>query len=167
LFCNELRKGVHIASGKGEVAKNNADVSGFYLIRPDGSFTSTYSYLKGYVDDSVFVVNTTEIPANKTFQLTERIRFFEFHVEVKQIGLSNTVKGKKTYRNKVTAAVSVDGKTYTNIVLDAYASVSDGSKTKITFVNNDPVAADVRYVKFTVFPAAKPVGFKAYKMTIK
>ncbi|MBI4978598.1 MAG: hypothetical protein HZC28_14050 [Spirochaetes bacterium] len=43
IYCNELRDGVKLEPGS--MAKND-DVRGFWLIRPDGSFTQTWDYMK-------------------------------------------------------------------------------------------------------------------------
>ncbi len=148
LYCNELRSDVGVSLGEQVEAVNESQ--GAWLIRPDGTYTEGYKYLKGLLKPEEGLTFTQTFEEGKAYEGEN-----SFSVEVKgKLTLPASVEtNNKTafdYGDKIALYGSKDGSNYQPIsVVSFFSNVKTDGENKIydvTFINEEPVDG-MRYFK--------------------
>ncbi|MDR1094173.1 MAG: hypothetical protein LBL66_08520, partial [Clostridiales bacterium] len=150
LYCNELRSGVQLDVASGQMAEINEQVTGFYLIRPDGTRASVYDYIKGLIapEDDVFWANVKSPADGAVFSAAGASSVFEAGASVDTAArLTNLNSGRSAFQDKIVLKASADGGAYEAVPSEAFVTVQENGRAQIRFVNAAPLSGGYRWFK--------------------
>ena len=147
LYCNEPMDGVDINIVGGEQAFENDQMRGYWLIRPDGSFTSSYRYLYSILNDESNLVSE-EARRGGVYQTSQDAGRVTVSATYQSSTKPNNVT--RAYKNDVQILVSDTGTFYDEALTYAYHSIvkeEGGVYTyQVNFVTKTNLS-DYRYFK--------------------
>lgn len=158
LFCNEAYGN---ASNSG-MADDNEEVRGFYLIRPDGTYTDTYYYIKSLLSPaSTLSVNTDAWTEGKVYTSDKDMMGVEVHASIDGDGYSNRTADRGSFSGRVQIETSADGHNFTPIETDARVITQGDGRANVVYVNKNKLSG-VRAFRITSVGDTSVTSVKGY-----
>lgn len=173
LYCNDPRNDlsnpITRADAMNGVHATNDQLKGYWLIRPDGSFTETYKYFNGLLNNKSLYVNTVLVQ-EETYKIDGVSGGFEiggvFSTDNRP---SNSVEAWP-YNDCLRVSVSTDGVDFSEIPIKGFYTagtfVDKVFKGDVVFINQEPIDLNIRYFKIEQLHNQSEVAlstFRCYK----
>lgn len=154
IYCNDPLKDIEDPITPAEMAAGRfaetRQLKGYWVIRPDGSFTETYKYFRGLLDKTSLYVEAP-LKTGREYVVDGVPGGVELSAEYESGTALSNIEGEKIFDDALVLLCSKDGKEYTQVPLTAYYTNSYGYgsflRSDLVFVNSFPLDPGYRYFK--------------------
>lgn len=156
IYCNDALVGIENPITRAEAnagKKATTDqLKGYWVIRPDGSYTESYKYFKGILDKKSLLVSEKHTEGKK-YSVKDATDGFEIKGRMISGSQLSNLENKDYYRALITVKASKNGKDFEEIPVEAFYT-SNGMygrkevESDMVFINRNELDPDYRY--FTV-----------------
>ncbi len=164
LYCNELKQDNTVNIAIGEQAYDPSLMRGYWLIRPDGSYTSAYRYLEGLFNKDNLLYE------GEASQSGVKIDGVANQVVVSAVKNSQEApkNNSELYEDDVKLYGSANGDSYSEISLYSYNTTveqtTDGYKYRVNYVSTADVSAFKYFKTETITEGVEVNQMQVYPM---